>query len=148
MTVNLIKPQKHFVFISTILAVHFTVYSHAYCWQSGWNPSFTGPPVVSEIQPNVVRVSWAGIVTRKNCSDSFLVKYWKQNQPASYKLSNQVDPNANFQVIQVEPNTSYMIQAIARENKGLILGVDYNKSPITKFTSGRTNKTSATSGNN
>ena len=146
MKVNLIEPQKHFFFISTILVVHFVVHSQAYCWQSGWNPSFTGPPGVSEIQPNVVRVSWAGIVTRKNCSDSFLVKYWKQNQPSDYKLSNQVDSNANFLVIRVEPNTSYTIQAIAREDKG-ILGIDYNKSPIVKFTSGRTNNILVTSGN-
>ena len=147
MAVNLIKPQKHFVFISIILLVHLIVYSQAYCWQTGWNPSFTGPPVVSEIQPNVLRVSWAGIVTRKNCTDSFLVKYWRQNHPSNYQISDKTDSNADFLDIWVVPNTSYTIQAIAREDKGMILGVDYNKSPIAKFTSGRTTNILVTSGN-
>ena len=147
MTLNLIKPQKQIVFISIILVVHLIVYSRAYCWQTGWNPSFTGPPVVSEIQPNVVRVSWAEIVENKKCADNFLVKYWKQNHPEDYKMSNMTDANADFQDIRVKPNTSYTIQAIARENKGMILGIDYNKSPIVKFTSGRTNNILVTSGN-
>ena len=146
MTGNLIKPQKHFVFISTILVVHFIVYSHAYCWQSGWNPSFTGPPVVSEIRPNVLRVSWEGIVTRKSCADSFVVKYWTQDPYRDFNMSDVTDSNADFLDIRVLPNTSYTIQAIAREDKGYY-GADYNRSPSVKFTSGRTNKISATSGN-
>ena len=146
MTVNLIKPQTHFVFTSVILVAHLIVYSQAYCWQSGWNPSFTGPPMVSEIQPNVVRVSWEGIVTRKKCADSFLVKYWKQNRPQGFKMSDKTDANADFLDMRVQPNTSYAIQAIAIEDKH-IYGKDYNKSPIAKFTSIRTNNISATTGN-
>jgi len=145
MTVNLIKPQKQIVFISVILVVHFIVYSQAYCWQSGWNPSFTAPLVVSEIQPGVVRVSWEGIVDKKKCADNFLVKYWKQNHPQDYTLSNKTDANADFLDIRVKPSTLYAIQAIAIENKGMILGVDYNKSRTVKFTSARINNSLATS---
>ena len=148
MKVNLIKPQNQIVFIGVILMVHFIVHSQAYCWQSGWNPSFTALPLVSEIQPNVVRVSWEGIVTKKKCADNFLVKYWKQNHPEDYELSNKTDANADFLDIRVKPNTSYKFQAIAIEEKGRILGVDYNKSRAVKFTSGRTNSTLVTSGNN
>ena len=147
MTVNLIKPQKQIVFISVILVAHFIVYSQAYCWQVGWNPSFTGPPVVSEIQPNVVRVSWAEIVENKKCADNFLVKYWKQEEPKGYKFSNMTDSNAEFLDIQVEPNTLYKIQLIAREDKGSIGGIEYNKAKSIDFKSGRANNILVASGN-
>ena len=147
MTFNLNKPQKHFVFISVILVVHFLEYSQAYCWQAGWNPSFTGPPVVSEIQPDVVRVSWAGIVTRKNCTDSFMVKIWGHDRPSNYKESDKTDANADFLDIRLKPTTSYTIQAIAIEDKG-IMGLDYNKSPFAEFTSDRIDNILVTSGNN
>ena len=79
--------------------------------------------MVSEIQPNVVRVSWAEIVENKKCADNFLVKYWKQEEPKGYKFSNMTDSNADFLDIKVEPNTSYKIQLIAREDKGSIGGI-------------------------
>ena len=123
MTVNFIQLHNHFLFMNVILSVRFIAYSQAYCWQVGWNPSFTSPPVVSEIQPNVVRVSWAEIVENKKCADNFLVKYWKQEEPKGYKFSNMTDSNADFLDIKVEPNTSYKIQLIAREDKGSIGGI-------------------------
>ena len=64
------------------------------------------------------------------------MKYWKQEEPQRYKFSNMTDSNADFLDIQVEPNTLYKIQLIAREDKG-IGGIEYNKARIIDFKSAR-----------
>lgn len=43
-------------------------------------------------------------------------------------------PNdTDFILIQVTPKVDYQFQAVAREDKGIIGGIDWNKSPITDF---------------
>ena len=111
----------------------FPQYIYAYCWQNGLNPSFSGPPVVSAISANEVRVSWKDVVTNRRCADEFLVKYWKKNYPQDFKMSKLVDADANFIDLTVLPDTAYLFQAIAREDKGSILGIDYNKARPVEF---------------
>jgi hypothetical protein len=41
----------------------------AYCWQPGWNPSFKGPPVVTQIDMSTVYISWKGLVIMPECTD-------------------------------------------------------------------------------
>jgi hypothetical protein len=49
----------------------------AYCWQPGRNPSFTAPPLVEQVSVNHLRVVWSdGIISRRECADQFLVKFW------------------------------------------------------------------------
>ena len=50
-----------------------------------------------------------------------------------YKLTEKVDNMINFTDIEVAPRVLYMFQAIAREDKGVIGGVAYNKSPPREF---------------
>ena len=50
-----------------------------------------------------------------------------------YMLSDQVDSTVNFTDIEVTPKVPYMFQAIAREDKGAVGGVEYNKSPAILF---------------
>ena len=50
-----------------------------------------------------------------------------------FMLSDQVDNNVNFTDIEVTPKVPYMFQAIAREDKGSVGGVEYNKSPSILF---------------
>ena len=117
----------------------FSQYIYAYCWKNGLNPGFSGPPVVSTISANEVRVSWKDVVMNRRCADEFLVKYWKKNYPKDFKMSKLVDADANFIDLTVLPDTAYFFQAIAREDKG-ILGVDYNKALRVEFrTSNTTN---------
>ena len=117
-----------------------------YCWQVGWNPGFKEAPKIQQLTLAKVRVSWEGIVENRECVDQFLVKYWKvrgvilakngreRGWEEGYKLSEQVDNTINFTDIDfLTPKARYMFQAIAREDKGAIGGVEYNKSPATLF---------------
>ena len=106
---------------------------NAYCWEPGKNPSFTGPPVVSQVDYQTVRVSWFGLVQMRECTDQFLVKYWQKNDPQGYNLTQLLNPQVNSVDIKVVPMVDYEFQAVAREDKGSIAGVNWNKSPITAF---------------
>ena len=55
----------------------------AYC-QNGQKPSFTGQPIVQEVDLRTVRVSWEGLVQNKKCVDYYLVKYWPKSKPQGY----------------------------------------------------------------
>ena len=142
----LIIPMDFFLY-SFFFVLWFPQYIYAYCWQTGLNPSFSGPPVVSTISANEVRVSWKDIVTNRRCADEFLVKYWKKNFPEDYKKSKLVGTDANFIDLTVLPDTTYIFQAIAREDKG-ILGVDYNKALRVEFRTRNTTNNNVTTESN
>ena len=103
-----------------------------YC-QDGKNPSFKGAPKVTQINLDVVRISWKDLVINKHCADNFLVKYWPKINPNDYKISEKVNTSREFVDIQVTPRIIYQFLAVAREEKGILLGVDWNKSPIVTF---------------
>ena len=117
----------------------------SYCWQVGWNPSFKQAPKIQQINLALVRVSWEDIVENRECVDQFLVKYWKirgvvmakngreHGWTEGFKLSEKVENTVNFTDIEVTPKAPYMFQVIAREDKGVIGGVEYNKSPSLLF---------------
>ena len=105
----------------------------AYCWEPGKNPYFTGPPIVEQVDLQTVRVSWLGLVEMRECADQFLVKYWPINDPQGYRLTKLVNPQVNNIDIKVSPRVEYQFQAIVREDKGSVTGVDWNKSDITDF---------------
>lgn len=48
-------------------------------------------------------------------------------------MSSPVDTSKDAIDVDVLPKTSYVFQAIAREDKGAVLGVDYNKSNQVQF---------------
>ena len=124
----------HHLLICLLLVLQILIqHTNAYCWQSGWNPSFTKEPHVSQISITKVRVSWEGIVSKRECADSFLVKYWRETNPSNYELTDPVNIDQSFLDIKVQPKVGYLFQVIAREDKGMILGVDYNKSKTTKW---------------
>ena len=123
----------HHLVICLILVLQIIIpHTNAYCWQSGWNPSFTQEPKLSQISITRVRVSWEGIVVQRKCADSFLVKYWRETNPSDYKMTDPVSNTENYVDIKVKPKVGYIYQVIAREDKGMILGVDYNKSKTTR----------------
>lgn len=93
------------------------VFSH--CYGIGKNPGFSDKPAVKQLSPWSVRVSWEQIVTQRECSDHFLVKYWKTNEPNNIMMSNIVDSNTNHLDIDVEPETDYTFKVVAREVKKL-----------------------------
>ena len=61
------------------------------------------------------------------------MKYWRANSPSNYELTDPVDNTVNHIDINVSPKIIYLYQAIAREDKGAILGIDYNKAKAVKF---------------
>ena len=118
--------------IATIL-LGCVIGSQAYCWQAGYNPGFTGPPTVYQVKLDTVRVSWKNIVKNRECADQFLVKYWQSTQPSVYYTTDLVSATDNSTDIKVTPEIAYKFQAVAQEDKGLIGGIDWNKSPIVEY---------------
>ena len=110
---------------------------NGYCWQVGWNPTFTGQPTIIQNAPTSVQISWKNIIKTRECADQFMVKYWESHSPKSYKMSKLVANDADAMILTgIKPEVEYTYQVIAREDKGII-GVDYNKSKISKFRSRR-----------
>ena len=58
---------------------------HGNCVQPGTNrwlgPKFIGRPQIEQLSLSKVRVSWEGIIERKECSEGIFVKYWRGNKP-------------------------------------------------------------------
>ena len=107
--------------------------NNGYCWQAGWNPGFTGSPVITQVTSTSVRVSWKDIVKNRECADQFVVKYWEQGQAKSFKMSKLVSTEADAMILNgIKPEVEYTYQAIAREDKGIV-GTDYNRAPLVKF---------------
>ena len=105
----------------------------AYCWQIGHNPEFTGPPKAEQVDLRTVRISWFGLVSYRHCTDQFLIKYWQKSDPIDYKLTDLVSKEVNSIDIEVTPKVEYTFQVVAREDKGIVGGIDYNYSPTVDF---------------
>lgn len=63
----------------------------------------------------------------------FLVKFWMRRFPGDYKQTAFLPTTAFHADIAVTPGVVYVFQVIAREDKGVVLGVDYNRSPKAMF---------------
>jgi len=106
----------------------------SYCAWAGSNPYWVGAPMVEQVTLTSVRVSWHGLLKREDCADSMIVKSYRGTNTADYQMSDPMSVSTNsFIVKNLTPNQMYTYQVIAREEKGL-LGVDYNRSPKTVFT--------------
>lgn len=105
----------------------------AYCWEAGRNPTFSDAPIVEQVDIRNVRVSWQGRIDMRECADQFLVKYWQKNNPQDYQLTALMPNTLSSVIIEIVPKVEYTFQAIAREDKGQVLGIEYNKSPKAYF---------------
>ena len=113
---------------------HDLVWGH--CWGIGANPGFSNGPKISQLTPSSVTVSWEKVVTRPDCSDHFLVKYWKTNVPKDVKFSRPIGNQIHHLDLEVDPEVEYTFQVIAREIKkvfGMTWDTDDNHSRVTKF---------------
>ena len=54
-------------------------------------------------------------------------------------MTSFISTQVFFSTIKVTPRVEYTFQVIAREDKGSLLGVDYNKSKTTTFMTSRLN---------
>ena len=116
------------------LCVHLPTMASAYCWRSGQNPGWSAPPRVEQISSERVRVSWSdGQVTNRRCADNFVVKFWPRSAPSRYEVTPLVPVDDDDVEVAVAAAETYMFQAVAREDKGLVGGVDWNKSPTVAF---------------
>ncbi len=104
-----------------------------YCWQAGRNPGFRAEPRITQLAMDLVRVSWKGLVTREECADNYIVKYWQKHIPGEYHLTEVVPKDTHHVDIKVYPRVTYTFQAVAREEKGRVAGVDWNKSKLAHF---------------
>jgi len=117
-----------------------TPVSFSYCTWAGANPYWTGAPTVEQLTLTSVRVSWAGLLERSDCADSMIVKWFKGDNTNDFSMSDPLTVETNsFIVKDVVPRQLYTYQVIAREEKGW-MGVDYDRSPKTRFTTRNSNK--------
>lgn len=124
------------VFVCLLVIVNILLQVDGYCWLPGRNPSFVAGPTVTQINLAKVQVSWRDIIKSKECVDQFLVKFWKKGSPSNYKQSDLVGTSIDAIVLTgIIPKVEYVYQVIAREDK--LVGIDYNRSPTTKFTTSR-----------
>lgn len=148
MKFRMILPTNTFILTTSLMLFLLLFWPQdvcSYCWQVGWNPGFKQAPKIQQINLAIVRVSWEGIVKNRECVDQFLVKFWfvrgvvmakngrEHGWTEGYRLSEKVENTVNFTDIEVKPMAPYMFQVIAREDKGAIGGVEYNKSPAILF---------------
>ena len=56
------------------------------------------------------------------------------------QTTDLVEPNVNSIDITVTPNITYKFQAVAREDKGVLGGIDWNKSPVVEFKTSSSNR--------
>jgi hypothetical protein len=68
------------------------------------------------------------------------VKYWPRNSPTKYTTTDLVKNTINSIDVKVVPKITYQFQAVAREDKGPIGGIDWNKSPIVEFVTSSVNR--------
>ncbi len=130
--------KTNFVRAAILLLLSALDHAHSYCWQAGKNPGFSRPPNVMQLEEDKVRVSWEGALVNEECADNYVVKYWRNVTPDDYKVSPIVPKGTHSADVEVTPRESYSFQAVAREEKGVIGGVDWNKSPVVRFkTTGR-----------
>lgn len=123
----------------TLASIATLPLTSSYCTWAGANPYWVGAPVVEQVTLTSVRVSWHTLLKREDCADSIIVKHYKGSNTADYDMSDPQSVSTNsFLVTNLQPNQAYTYQVIAREEKGL-LGVDYNRSPKTVFTTQKRN---------
>ena len=130
-------PLEHQVWRLLTVVVFISVINvplvSAYCWQAGQNPYFTAQPIVQQVDLRTVRVTWEGIVQNERCVDNYLVKYWQKSDPQGYQMTQLIDKQHYTSDIIITPKVNYVFQVIAREDKGGLLGIDYNKSDQREF---------------
>jgi len=104
-----------------------------YCKSLGWNPSWSGPPMVQQLTLTSVRVSWAGLLQQAECADNILVKHYRGIDSNNYKMSDILDKEVTSYIVHdLTPDAEYTYQVIAREEKWT--GIDYNRGEKTTFT--------------
>jgi len=121
------------------------------------NPTWKGKPIITILNENKgttnstnnmketlfksVLVNWEGKIYNakgngRDCTDNFVVKYWRRIYPRGYKMTELLDKSdRQYTLNGLHTNASYAVQVIAREDKGAI-GVDYNRSPTIYFKTG------------
>ena len=127
--------NRRFQGLSMVLLLLFLYVTHitAWCTSIGWNPSFNGPPKITQIKSTSVLVSWEHIIETRECADDFFVKYWKTRSPQDYKLTSLISTKlSSIILIDISPGVEYVYQVVAREVKSLGR-IDYNRSPVTRF---------------
>ena len=124
------------IVIFTLAFLNTFTPTNSYCWQVGWNPSFSGRPAVTQLSMTSVKVSWGNVVKTRECADQFLVKYWKAGSPNDYVMSKQLATDINSVILKnIVPKIEYQYQVIAREEKPT--GVDYNRAEAVTFRTSR-----------
>ena len=123
------------IVLSSLFCFIFIPSVKARCSLSSRNPYWTGGPRVDQVTLTSVKVSWDGLLENSDCADSLRIKYWWTNAPANYQLSEKLPVSAtNFVIGDLLKYQEYAFQVAAIEDKTILRSVDWNRSPMTSFT--------------
>ena len=109
--------ERFHIFLLLLCVLPRLAWGH--CYGIGKNPGFSDSPIINQLTPGSVRVSWEEIVTQRECSDHFLIKYWKTEEPQNVMVSKIVGPHINHLDLEVDPESEYTFKVVAREVKKL-----------------------------
>ena len=125
--------NPRFQVLSAVFLSLYVSHIAAWCKSIGWNPSFNGPPTITQIESTSVLISWDHVIQTRECADHFFVKYWKTRSPQDYKLTDLISTRLSSVIlVDINPGAEYVYQVVAREVKSLGR-IDYNRSPLTRF---------------
>ena len=125
-----------FIGITLLFVINGPNFVRSHCWGIGENPGFLHGPELLQLTPWRVRVSWDRVVTKRYCSDHFIVRYWKTDSPGDIRSSQQVGQQVDYVDVGVTPEVEYKFKVIAREIKkvlGVQFDTDDNHSAVTRF---------------
>ena len=125
--------NRRFQVLCVVFLSLYVSHIAAWCKSIGWNPSFNGPPKITQIKSTSVLISWEHVLQTRECADDFFVKYWKTRSPQDYKLTDLISTKLSSVIlVDINPGAEYEYQVVAREVKSLGR-IDYNRSPLTRF---------------
>jgi len=111
-----------------------------FCWKPNSTPFYGQPKVIR--QGDRVRVDWSEVFNDgQDCVEvDFIIKVHPKNDLSAYTLSEYTLKGERKATLKLDPNIDYVIQIIAREDKGDV-GIDYKYSDM--VTSQSTNSLSS-----
>ena len=96
-----------------LFLVAFPTCVRGYCHTPGHNPGFSSQPLVQQVSLTSVRVTWEGLVTRVECADQFVVKWWREQYPNDYTFSELLPlTQFTYLVRDLVPNQDYVFQVM------------------------------------
>merc|ERR1711935_415421 len=125
-----------------VIFSYFVPSAISFCWKPNINP-FIGTPKTERLDEATVSVTWEDVFPKgRRCADvDFLIKSYPMKKPSDYTLSDLTLKGKRTATLNIPTGESYTFIVIAREDKGLEIGIEYAYSrPVASIVSERKEK--------